>query len=621
MFDSRNSFNKSPVGAVKEGTRIHFKITVPRYLSCNEAVLIIEKDGSCERIVRGMFWCGKDDKKEEEWWECHFTPEKIGIYYYYFEIKTNRGRMSLYRGVGKNEIGKVSNGRKWQQTVYSRDFKTPDWLAGGIMYQIFPDRFYRSDKAHTHLYPDRKLHSNFHDIPDWLPNSEGRITNSDYFGGNLTGIKEKLPYLKSLGVTAIYLNPIFEAHSNHRYNTADYSKIDPLLGSEEDFTELCKECEKEGIKIILDGVFSHTGSDSIYFNREGRYGKGGAYNDKNSPYYNWYNFKSWPEEYECWWDFDTLPNTRELDPRYNEYINGKGGIAERWLKKGASGWRLDVADELPDGLLNNLYKRVKETDPEAIVLGEVWEDASNKMAYGVHRRYLLGGQMDTVMNYPFRDAILGFLDGDHSSLCMETIESIVENYPPECTRLLMNHIGTHDTERAVTHLSGKYREYFSRDEQAKFTLNSEERVIAHKRMKLATLLQFTLPGVPSIYYGDEVGLEGGRDPFNRAFYPWGNENQNLLEWYTELKNLRYSSDIFKECYMRNVYSHDHIMSFKRYLTDNKGNITEEIFVAVNRSAKERKVPVKLTDPVTLLGESYKEDFTLPPFGYTVLKTK
>ena len=185
----------------------------------------------------------------------------------------------------------------------------------------------------------------------------------------------------------------------------------------------------------------------------------------------------------------------------------------------------------------------------------------------------------------------------------------------------MNHIGTHDTERAVTHLSGKYREYFSRDEQAKFTLNSEERVIAHKRMKLATLLQFTLPGVPSIYYGDEVGLEGGRDPFNRAFYPWGNENQNLLEWYTELKNLRYSSDIFKESCMRNVYSHDHIMSFKRYLTDNKGNITEEIFVAVNRSAKERKVPVKLTDPVTLLGESYKEDFTLPPFGYTVLKTK
>lgn len=621
MFDSRNSFNKNPVGAVKEQTRIHFKITIPRYLSCNEAVLIIEKEDTRERFLRGMFWCGKDDKKDEEWWECHFTPEKTGIYFYYFEIKTSRGRMSLYRGVGKNEIGKVSNGRKWQQTVYSKDFKTPDWLAGGIMYQIFPDRFYRSENGSTFLYPDRKLHDNIHDIPDWQPNKEGKITNSDYFAGNLKGIMEKLPYLKNLGVTCIYLNPIFEAHSNHRYNTANYSIIDPLLGSEEDFRELAEECEKSGIKLILDGVFSHTGSDSIYFNREGRYGVGGAYNDKKSPYYNWYSFRSWPEDYECWWNFDTLPNVNETNPHYNEYINGKGGIVESWLQKGAFGWRLDVADELPDEFLDNLYKRVKETDPEAIVLGEVWEDASNKKAYGTLRRYLLGGQMDTVMNYPFRDAILGFLDGDHASLCMETIESIVENYPPECTRLLMNHIGTHDTERAITHLSGKYRDYFTREEQAKLTLNSEERVIAHKKMKLATLLQFTLPGVPSIYYGDEVGLEGCRDPFNRGFYPWGNEDSSLLEWYMELKDLRNSSSIFKESRFKNVHSHGDIMSFRRFTEDEKGNKLEEIFVAVNRSCKEIRLPVEFNAPKTLLGEEYKDNFTLPPYGYTVLKIK
>jgi len=622
MFDSRNSFNKSPVGAVKEGTRIHFKITVPRYLSCNEAVLIIEKEDTRERFLRGMFWCGKDDKKDEEWWECHFTPQTTGIYFYYFEIKTSRGRMSLYRGVCKNEIGKVSNGKKWQQTVYSKDFKTPDWLSGGIMYQIFPDRFYRSDKGNTYLYPDRKLHSNFHDIPDWLPNSAGKITNSDYFGGNLKGITEKLPYLKDLGVTCIYLNPIFEAHSNHRYNTANYSIIDPLLGDEDDFTELTDECKKLGIKLILDGVFSHTGSDSIYFNREGRYGMGGAYNDKKSPYYSWYNFRKWPEDYECWWNFDTLPNTNETNPHYNNYINGEGGIVESWIKKGASGWRLDVADELPDEFLDTLYERVKKTDPEAIVLGEVWEDASNKMAYGTLRRYLLGDQMDTVMNYPFRDAILGFLDGDHASLCMETIESIVENYPPECTRLLMNHIGTHDTERAVTHLSGKYRDYFTRDEQSKFTLNSEERVIAHKKMKLATLMQFTLPGVPCIYYGDEVGLEGGRDPFNRAFYPWGNENQTLLEWYKELKDLRNSSELFKEGLFKNVYSHGDIISYERYSLDETGKIKEELFFAINRSGKDVKLPVDFTGtPETIMGENYSEIFTLPPYGFSVLKIK
>ena len=381
-------------------------------------------------------------------------------------------------------------------------------------------------------------------------------------------------------------------------------------------------CKKYGIKLILDGVFSHTGSDSIYFNRECRYGMGGAYNDKKSPYYSWYSFRNWPEDYESWWNFDTLPNTNETNPHYDNYINGKGGIVETWLNKGASGWRLDVADELPDDFLDNLYKRVKETDPEAIVLGEVWEDASNKMAYGALRRYLLGEQMDTVMNYPFRDAILGFLDGEHASLCMENIESIVENYPPECTRLLMNHIGTHDTERAVTHLSGKYRDYFTREEQAKFTLNSEERVIAHKKMKLATLMQFTLPGVPCIYYGDEVGLEGCRDPFNRAFYPWGNENLSLLEWYKELRDLRNSSELFKEGLFKNVYSHGDVISYKRYNLDENGKVKEELFFAVNRSGKDVKLPVDFTGtPKTLMGENYSEKFTLPPYGFSVLKIK
>ena len=406
------------------------------------------------------------------------------------------------------------------------------------MYQIFPDRFYNSGTPKTGIYPDKKLHKKWNLIPDWKPDKNGLITNSDFFGGDLIGIKEKLPYLKSLGVTCIYLNPIFEAYSNHRYDTGDYEKIDPVLGNEEDFRELCEEAKKLGIYIINDGVFSHTGSDSKYFNREGRYPENGAYNSTSSPYYTWYKFIEWPNIYNSWWGFNTLPEVEELSDSFNEYINGENGIIRKWIKAGNSGWRLDVADELPDEFIRNIREAVKAEDPEALLLGEVWEDASNKESYGSRREFLYGLELDSVMNYPFRDAILGFLDCGDGRHMLEIVLNVIENYPRPVLRSLMNLLGTHDTERVITLLAGERQNGRGREWQAATKLSPEQREYGLRRMRIASGILYTLPGVPCIYYGDEVGVEGYRDPFNRRTFPWGNEDKELLEWYKALGRMR-----------------------------------------------------------------------------------
>lgn len=271
------------------------------------------------------------------------------------------------------------------------------------MYQIFPDRFCRSGEKHENVPTDRIIHENWEDTPFFRPDERGIIRNNDYFAGDFKGIESKLPYLQSLGVTCIYLNPVFESHENHRYSTACYEHIDPMLGTDEDFEHLCKQAKTYGIDIILDGVFSHTGADSIYFNKFGRYGDHeGAYRDPDSKYKNWYFFSRYPFDYESWWGITTLPNVNENNPDYTEYICGENGILQRWIDKGARGWRLDVADELPDEFLDNLNKAVKAKGNDKVIYGEVWEDASNKESYGVRRRYLIGGQLDSVMNYPSR---------------------------------------------------------------------------------------------------------------------------------------------------------------------------------------------------------------------------
>lgn len=613
MFQSRDPVFKNPVGAVAAGTNLHFKITLPRSLHCSAATLKIARDGA-ETADRGMFWCGMNDK-DAEWWECDFAPEKSGLYFYTFQLSTARGTLGLSRGAGGE--GVLSGGGSWQQTVYSPGGDAPGWLAGGILYQIFPDRFFASGRPKRGVPGDRTIHKTWGEMPEWRPDERGRITNQDYFGGDLPGIREKLPYLKSLGVTCLYLNPVFEAHSNHRYNTADYTKIDPLLGTERDFRELCAEAGRMGIRVLVDGVFSHTGSDSVYFNREGRYPGPGAFQSQCSPYFGWYRFFRWPDSYECWWNFETLPNVEEASPSYRKYICGEEGVARRWLKAGASGWRLDVADELPDLFLDEFSAAVKSEKPDAVVLGEVWEDASNKTAYGRRRRYLLGGQLDSVMNYPFRNAILGFLTGKNPADMMEIVLSIQENYPPQVLHSLMNLIGTHDTERALTVLGAGPAGGRGREWQSAQSLSPDERRLGLLRLRLAAAMQYTLPGVPCIYYGDEAGMEGYRDPFNRKCYPWGHEDASLIAWYRMLGALRRkNADVLARGTLVPIRAQGGCMAYER----RDGRL--RLLCAFNAGGEpaEIRVPPEWDDAMPELG-GRPEDGTLAlgPFGCTVLR--
>ena len=624
FFNSRDPEFRSPTGAVADGTQLHFRITLPRNMSCTSALLVMQDDATGSADICDMFWCGMNGD-DYEWWECHYTPQKPGLYFYHFELRTSRGHSALRKELGG--AARQGGSEDWQLTVFDRNFKTPDWLAGGILYQIFPDRFLNSGSPKADVPYGRTMHENWYEQPEWRPNAAGVITNSDFFGGDLKGIAEKLDYLQELGVTCLYINPIFESHSNHRYDTANYEKIDPLLGDESDFKALCDAARSRGMHVIIDGVFSHTGSDSIYFNREGRYGDGGAFRDKNSPYYPWYCFRRWPDDYESWWNFITLPNVQENNPEYTEYITGENGILHKWLAAGASGWRLEVADELPDEFIDALTRSVKAYDPEALVLGEVWEDASNKSAYGVRRRYLLGGQLDSVMNYPFRDAILSFLTNHHASVAMDRIETIVENYPPQVLRLLMNSLGTHDTERALTILGGEPTDWHDREWQAQQKLTPEQREIAVEKLRLASLMQYTLPGVPCTYYGDEAGMEGCRDPFNRGCYPWGKEDHVLIGWYHALGQLRKAhKDILAEGKFRSIYARDDIMAYERYIETPEGE--EALFIAVNRSGSNAIIPdLDYHSAQHVFGVSFRqdtiagEDFKLPPYGCTVLRIK
>lgn len=619
LFDSRDKTYRAPFGAVAEGTEVLFRICVPRDWGCHAAWLTVEPDGQPTRDV-GMFWAG-EAADGREWWDVRYTAPSVGLYWYAFRLRCAMGDVYLSR----QEDGRARSVQdpavsRWQLTVYAADFKTPDWLAGGIMYQVFPDRFFASGEPKRDVPTDRVMHTDWRDCPVWRPDADGRVRNNDFFGGDLKGIAQKLDYLVSLGITCLYLNPVFESHSNHRYDTADYTRIDPLLGDESDLRALTAEAKARGMRVILDGVFSHTGADSRYFNREGRYPAEGAFDTLTSPYATWYHFDEWPHRYRSWWGFDTLPEVDETAPDFMRYINGEDGVAVRWIRCGTAGWRLDVADELPDAFLDALRRRVKQTDPDAILIGEVWEDASNKQSYGRRRRYLLGDQLDSVMNYPFRDAILRFMTEGGSRAFRDRVMTVAEHYPPPVLRLLMNHIGTHDTERALTTLGGEPCDRRDRERQARLSMPPDARAVAVERLRAATLLQFALPGVPCVYYGDEAGCEGYADPFNRAPYPWGAEDVALLDWYRRLGACRRDCAALAEGAFLPLDTDEDVAAFVR--TDGISGL----LCAVNRADTPRamRLPTAYADGSVVIGDGRLDSgvlFLPPRSGVWIINKK
>lgn len=613
IFNSRKIEYKDKIRAIATDEKVKLRIIVPRSMKCCGATLCVVKENESPAYY-SMFWagmCGDDN----EYWELHFFATTPGLYWYHFELDTPWGR-SFVRNVGRGVGDFAPDASDFQQTVYDKNFKTPDWLKGGIIYQIFPDRFYSSGTEKHGVRPSRVMRR-WGDEPFWREEQMNGIWNNDYFGGDLKGIEEKLLYLANLGVTCIYLNPIFEANSNHRYDTADYEKIDPLLGTEDDLKSLCKTArEQYGISIILDGVFSHTGCDSKYFNIYSNYDDVGAYNSKESPYYPWYKFINWPDEYHSWWGIKLLPEVIEETPEYREYICGKNGILRKWLKCGISGWRLDVADELPDVFLDDLRRAVKDENSDAVIIGEVWEDATTKLAYGERRRYLLGEQLDSVMNYPFADAVLNFVKFANADAFIDSVMSIIEKYPPQVTNVLMNHIGTHDTERAITRLAGENCEGYGRHWQHEHNkLSDYDYYRGVSMMKIASLIQYTLPGVPSLYYGDEIGMQGMKDPFNRACMDWYEPNTELHRWYKRLGEIRRGCKAFERGSFVPIYC-----SYKTvaYLRSGDNN---EVLVAVNLDENAVDINVgSQWDNAYYFFESTVQNgnLHLEPFRYTLL---
>ena len=613
IFNSRKTEYKDKIRAIASDEEVRLCIVVPRSMSCHGAQLCVHKENE-DCVYYSMYWagmCGDDF----EYWDIHFTATTPGLYWYHFELDTPYGKNFVYNvGGGIGEI--VADGNDFQQTVYDKDFVTPDWLKGGLIYQIFPDRFYNSGAAKEGVRPSRVMRQ-WGDEPYWKEEQMNGVWNNDYFGGDLKGIEEKLPYLEDLCVSCIYLNPIFEANSNHRYDTADYERIDPLLGTEEDLKALCKTAKEEyGISIILDGVFSHTGCDSKYFNIYNNYDSIGAYNSTESPYFSWYKFIDYPNDYHSWWGIKLLPEVIEEDEGYRNYICGKDGILRKWLRCGISGWRLDVADELPDIFLDDLRRAVKEENKDALIIGEVWEDATTKFAYGERRRYLLGEQLDSVMNYPFADAVLNFVRFKNAEAFFDGVLSVIENYPPQVTNVLMNHIGTHDTERAINRLAGEDCEDHGRQWQFEHNnLSHYDYLHGISLMKLASLLQYTLPGVPSLYYGDEIGMTGCKDPFNRRCMQWHDMNEELLRWYRRLGEIRRGCKVFREGEFVPVYCSHKTIAYKR------SDDTSEVLVAVNLDEMPVSIDIgaEWENSYTLLGETNGAyTITLEPYRYAVL---
>ena len=477
LFNSYDPYFKQPFGAVRAGQTVHLALCIPEELGYVDPHLVLQKEGKYDVPVHyRMKFDGQTPHQN------HFSVDVVlgdpGLYFYYFDLYTDFRR--IVRGADNCGVVSWQEGESWQITVYEPDFQTPECIKGKVFYQIFPDRFCEGIENKPMPFPDRLYQADKHAEPFWQPNETGGHLNEDYFGGDLEGIRIKLPYLREMGVDYLYLNPIFEAHSNHRYNTADYLNVDPLLGTNEEFEVLCREAAKYGIGIVLDGVFSHTGSD-------------------------------------------------------------------------------------------------RRVSPEKFLLGEVWEDATTKFGFDHRRTYLLGKGLDSVMNYPFKNSVLDFVKGKPAQQAANEILSICEHYPAPAINTALNFLSTHDTERALTVIADEPANGRGREWQSGRSVTGEAYEEGMLRLRMAYAIIYTLPGVPCLYYGDEIGMQGYRDPFNRAFFCWDSHEERLRPVLAQLAQLRHSCEAFRTGELRVLRAEDGILHYQRI------GKTETAEIIVNRS--------------------------------------
>lgn len=586
-------------GAFPCGAKIEFTVDTPRALGASAVVLRIAEDGMAYRDI-----------------PLDFTDTSLGVDVYttvldtaelcggkenglfYYEFLFLRGNDTLFTDT-HNFVDftlERSSAGKFLLLVHTADFDTPKWFRGKVMYHVFVDRFYRGE-GEVGAREDAILNEDWDNgVMQFAEVNGDKLANNMFFGGNLWGVAEKLEYLKDLGVGVIYLSPIFKAYSNHKYDTGNYLAIDEMFGGEAAFESLLRKAERLDIKIILDGVFNHTGDDSIYFDRYGKYGGVGAYSNPDSAFRNWFRFREYPSRYETWWGIEILPKLNHTIPECRKFFTGKDGVAEKYIKMGISGWRLDVADELSDDFLDELRVTVKDASGgDGIIIGEVWENAAEKVAYSRRRRYFRGAQLDSVMNYPLRNGVLALLIDKDAELLSDILKSIYASYPKCVCDSLMNLLGTHDTERILTVLGEAENDLseISNRELSTRTLNEQNRKRAINALKLASVIQYTVYGVPSVFYGDEAGVEGYHDPFCRKTYPWGRECSELVEHYRKLGEIRRDNGVFADGEFCVDYASGGVIVYSRYKGDKR------ITVAVNASDADAYYPMDgVTDLLT-----------------------
>ncbi len=536
---------------------------IPRRLGAIAVDALFYKDGEYFPCLESHFeWSGISRGFDEYSLTVKKGSLTEGLYFIQIAVCTNEGRFFVKKNLGEVSFVRESGDNPSVQLTVSRFlYDEPKKAYGGIIYHVFVDRFSRG-KGAILKEGNINIDGEWESIPEYPEYAGAHLNNNTFYGGNLDGVSQRLPYLASLGVSIVYLSPIFEAASNHKYDTSDYMKVDEGFGGDEALRRLIEEAKKFDIKIILDGVFNHTGDNSIYFNRYGKYKNLGAYQSETSEYYNWYDFRSFPDDYNCWWGIKILPRIHPDKEGCGEYFLKDGGVIDKYRKMGIYGMRLDVADELSDNFLAGIKKRLSE-DGESYLLGEVWEDGSNKVAYDVRKRYYLGSELDGVMNYPLREGIIDYLVNKNTDKLRYALTDILENAPKSIRNALMNLLGTHDTKRIITVLSGVKYDGLSNKELSKKRLSENERVLGEKRLLLAYTILATVPGIPSIYYGDEVGLEGFSDPFNRMPYPYGKENVKILDFYKKIGIIRRGNSVYKEGDFELLYLDGEILAFSR----------------------------------------------------------
>ena len=635
-FKGKNFFVEVPDTTAKKGERYNIYLNIDTdYGFVDEAKVVInQQKGTNEKEIRMKYIT---TEKKMNIFACEISLENTGLHYFCIMLIIN-GKSVCIKNDIQHECASMTNDDMpyWTLTVYESNFEVPEWAKGKIMYQIFPDRFFKSEKYQPELMSSR-VTKEWGDMPNWAPESDGEIHNNDYFMGNLKGIEEKLDYISKLGVQIIYLNPIFMSQSNHRYDTGDYEVVDPYLGTNDDLISLCNAVHEHGMKIIIDGVFNHTGNDSKYFNEYGTYNSVGAFKGKESPYYNWYR-KNKKGEFQYWWGFKNLPVCDGNNHEWQEFVYGENGLIDKWFSMGIDGLRLDVADELTDEFIENIRIAVKRNKEDGFLLGEVWDNAITKEGYGKQRTYLLGKGLDSVMNYPFTNAILKYVRYGRAKYFVETVNDIITQYPGDALNSLMNSLSTHDITRAMTTLvsdgiqDSRYNWVwdvpYGREWQfSKLKMSEEDYQKAREMMKIAVAIQYFLPGNPCIYYGDEAGMYGFRDPFNRQCFPWDSMDKELYDFFVKIGKARAKLKVLSNAKMKIIEANENFLIFERYVDSEEEysrakKMENKIYIAVNRTERDIVLDIfnKMEDTKTVF-EYNASDNVLSKYGIIIKTSK